>query len=530
MTDLSKTSTEWSRFLEQELAGAFLAPIRELAELRDKYRRERTQVWNLGDRASATPHITALTLAGVNPGTNTTKEGRLYVRFVANGGNWDVNIYKATGGGGGDKVAHVTNVAASSTTALTADNSSGLSGSITLGATITGDVTDRHQLLLCVDYPARLPYIFTGVAGIEDDKFSRAAAERFYARVVDLMTQAIEAGKAAVTEWGISGPGNPIGRGSEFVGVEPGELSEDRPIVDQGSGNVRRLRSGLFPIIARDMEDETDAGERDVIRRVMAATAGDFDDANSGQGTVASHTPSEKAPVARWTFECVRGSDTGNLGREEFAGTAVVTDGSLEAKIELTGLVVEKDWSGPRGFGPIRLRRTYTKTGDGSDENFDPVTTGIMAGETNRNTDEGIVYWLVEANGGNFDFSFFKSSSRIPSQLVAKATNVAADAALNATAQNGSGLTITWTAGSSPNDGDTGTLTCNPFLVENGDGEPDRFTIDTSESSPTTAGLFQKLMGRHFDAALNSDVSGSESISDLAVMVGTFVPFITRDN
>jgi len=98
------------------------------------------------------------------------------------------------------------------------------------------------------------------------------------------------------------------------------------------------------------------------------------------------------------------------------------------------------------------------------------------------------------------------------------------------TEKSGSGLSITWTAGSSPNDGDTGTLTCNPFLVENGDGEPDRFTIDTSESSPTTAGLFQKLMGRHFDAALNSDVSGSESISDLAVMVGTFVPFITRDN
>jgi hypothetical protein len=528
VTDLGKTAAEWDRLLEAELAGAYIAPMREIYELRDKFRRERTQIWNIGDRASATPHITALTLAGVNYGTNTDKEGRLWVRWVADGGNWDINIYKAAGAGGGDLVAHVDALAASGTAALVADNSSGLSGSITIGATIAGDVTDRHQLLVVVDYPARLPYIFTGTAGIEDDKFSRQAAERAYAAIVDRLTACLEDLRAAATEWGIAGPNNPIGRASEFVEEEPTELSSDTAVVDTSSGNVRRLRTGLFPTMAQDMEDETTGGEQDVIRRVVAAAAGVFDAGNSGKGTVASHTPSEKTPAARWTFKCIRGSDTGDLGREEFAGTAVVTDGSLLPPITLSGLIVEKDWSGPNGIGSIRLRRTYAKTGDGSNLNLAAVTTSLFSGENNRNTDNGVLNWKIEANGSNWDVSFFRSASMIPSMLVAKATNVATGAALNATAQNGSGLAITWTVGSAPVAATTGTISCQPFLVENADGKPDQFEIETSETG--TPGLYQKLMGRLFDAALNSDTSGSESISDLAVKVGTFHPFITVDN
>ena len=55
----------------------------------------------------------------------------------------------------------------------------------------------------------------------------------------------------------------------------------------------------------------------------------------------------------------VKGSDTGNLGKEQFDGEFVASDGS-GIRLDFSGLLVEKDWSGPRGFGPIRLRRTYS--------------------------------------------------------------------------------------------------------------------------------------------------------------------------
>ena len=75
----------------------------------ERSRLTRTQVVNFGDRKSATPHITALTLSGVVYGTNTSADGLLYVRFVANGGNWDVSLYTGTGASG--LVGKATNVA-----------------------------------------------------------------------------------------------------------------------------------------------------------------------------------------------------------------------------------------------------------------------------------------------------------------------------------------------------------------------------------------------------------------------------------
>ena len=525
MTNLAKTNAQWTQFLAKEAVGGFFAAPRLLREIRDQFLRSRTQVWMIGDRASATPHITALSFTGVDYGTNTNTEGRLYVRFVANGGNWDVTFYTAAAASG--SVATVTNIAASGTAALVAANSSGLGGSITLGATIVGDITDLHQVLLNVDFPARAVKIWTGAD--EDDQFSRVVYAKACADTVERLNSGIAAWRAAFQRFALTDPpGNVIARGAAFISSQPSQLSSDVAVPDQSSGNVSRRRTGFFPLLADDMADEATGSEQDVVRRVIAAGAGSFDADNTGVGTVASHTPLEKTPVALWTFECVRGSDTGDLGREEFAGSAVVTDGSGQDAILFSGLIVEKDWSGPRGIGSIRLRRTYSKTGDGSNLNLAAVTTSLFDGENNSNTDEGILYWKVVANASNWDYSFYSSSARTSTTLVAQATNVATAAVINATAQNGSGLTVTWTAGSAPVTTTTGTVTCQPFLVENAAGRPDKFTITTSLTG--TAGLIQELAGELFDAQLNSDTSGSETIPDNWAKQGTFAPYLLLEN
>lgn len=516
--DLGKTLVQWKRLLGRELAGLFLCPLREAREGRDKFTLERTQIWNLGDRVSATPHISALTLSGVNYDTNTSVEGRLWVRFVANGGNWDVNFYKAAGAGAGDLVAHVTNLAASGTAALVADNSSGLSGSLTLGGTIAADATDRHQLLIMVDYPARLAKVLTQTDGIEDDIHSRRILTALYARCASLEEQKIAAIIAAMEAWALGDAANPVGRGLDFSNTGETSLVEDVADPD-ASGNVSRSRGGWLYTIKDAMEDETVGGEIDVVRRVVAASAGTFS-GNDGQGAVASHTPREKCLVGTWTFECV--DDT--LGKERFNFNFRATD--RDFSIAGVGPQIKKEWNGPLGFGPITVTRTLTKTDASS--RFTAASTATVTGETSLNTDDGVLYISIVANGANWDISFFSASSRHISTLVAKATNIATSAAFTATEQNASGLNVVWQLSGTVAADATPSLDLNPFKVENANGIRDRFTVATTITG--TPGLIQSMLAEELDAELNSDTSGSESISDDYAKQGTFVPFLAFDN
>ena len=112
MADLAKTDAQYERFLEE--LGALMRIARWVEEIRRRLTRERTQVVNAGDVTSATPHLTGATLTGVDFGANTSDDGKLWLRWVANGGNWDVHLYTAAGASG--EVGTVTNVAASATT------------------------------------------------------------------------------------------------------------------------------------------------------------------------------------------------------------------------------------------------------------------------------------------------------------------------------------------------------------------------------------------------------------------------------
>jgi len=521
VANLAKTQAQWTRLLGREIGSLILAPIREFREIEDKYTLERVQVVNLGDTTSATPHITALTFTGVDQGVNTSTEGRLWARFVANGGNWDVTFYTAAGASGA--VAKATNVAASATGTLVAQNSSGLAGSITLGATIAGDITDKHQVLLFVDYPARLPKVLTQIDGVDADQYSRRILSDAYAQIATKQRECISVMIRAAALYALAGK---TARGNAFSSTAESALSLDVEEPDD-SGNVARLRTGWLSIISDAMEDEATGGEQDVVRRVIAAAAGVFEAGNDGLGAVASHTPLQRCPIGVWSFECVAGADTGDIGRERFDGYFRATD--IDGpQFTFSGLQIDQQWSGPRGFGPITLTRTKSKTNDGSNNVFAAASGAVITGETNSNTSDGDLFVSTVANGSNWDISFFSASSRHSSTLVAKATNIAASAVFTATEQNASGLTVSWTLGGTVSATVNITLELNPFSVENAGGVPDKFTVTTTLSG--SAGLIQEILADEFLAHLNSDASGSESIPDNYAKQGTFVPFLTRDN
>lgn len=519
MANLAKTQTQWTRLVARELCLLMLAPLRESRETIKRYSKERTRIRIFGDRASATVQITALSFIGADYGVNLASDGKLFVRFVANAANWDVTFYTATGGGAGVAVTKATNVAASATGSLVAQNSSGLTGSITLGATIAADVTDLCWVMVHVDYPARLPKVLTQTDGIDDDVYSRTVMTDLYAEIVAAEQRKIAAIRRALSRWALSdGARNQVARGNEFTRSSESVLSSDTESPD-GSGNVARLRDGWFYVLKRAMQDELTGGEQDVVRRVISAAAGVFPTNNKGLGSVAAHTPAEKTPIGRWRFVCV--DDT--LGQERFDGTFKATDS--DDAFTFSGLQVKKNWAGPRGLGTITLARTLTKTNDATDQRFAATSACTVTGETANNTADGELFIAIVANGANWDVSFYSASTQHASKLVAKKTNVAASAAFEATEQNSSGLNVAWTMGGTVTAVTNIVLKLNPFKISNASLVPDEFTIDTTLSG--TAGEIQDLLAEYLDADLNSDPLGSESISDNYAKAGTYDPFLT---
>lgn len=521
MSDLSYTQAQWTRLMRE--TGLWLRHLRKAVEDHDRFFKERVQVVNEGDTTSATPHVTAVTLTGVHYGTNTSELGQLYVRFVANGGNWDVSLYTAAGASG--LVARATNVAASATGALAAQNSSGLSGTVTLGASIAGDVTDKHRLRVFVDHKLEALKIWPSDGTTDDDTGSRAAFNRYLERERSRALDHVDSVVRGLEEWALGADDNPVGRLNAFLLAAESALINESPRTET-SGAVVRIVTGLLERLRLCMQDETDGGEQDIVRRVTAGAAGVFDSGNDGQGSVASHTPQSHCPVGTAYFTCVRGHDTNDGGEESFDGYLAVSGG--DERISFTGLRVKQSWKGPRGFGPITLLRSRTKTSDGGNLILAAASAMTETGENDENTDGGVLYVKTEANGGNWDISFYNSTNRADGDLVAKAENIAASAVFQATERNGSGLTVNWTLGGTVSASSAISVDLNFFAVQNANLVPDRFEVAVSL---TSTGVAAKLIAERLRARINEDTSGSESIPDsLLALVNTFVPYVAVDN
>lgn len=535
MPDLAFSQAEATRFF-REFLTIFLAPIRELRELRDKLTRERTQFRVVTDRASIHHDGATLTLTGIDPGTNTTADAKLYARITGSG-PYTITLYKATGGGGGDAVASGS-ANANATATLTESNSSGLAGTWKFPASVTTTTDDTLIVEIYQDYPARLTKTFTQDGTVEDDGSSRKVAEAAYELAAASVRQAIADILGQLPRFLLSdGTDNPVARGNEFVeAVETALMLDVVDTTRSTDGQIVRYRAGFFERLRLVMQDNTTA--QSVVKRVPSAAAAVFSSDNTGLGAVASHTPLEQCRAMRVIFKCVRGADNGYLGVEAFDVQYKFTDGGKERVVsEPRRLTIGVAFQGQFGFGGsagITLTRTFSKTNDSSHENFvNPSSTApVVTGARNGNTDDGDIHYKITSEGGStYTYEFFKSSSLADSQLVAKATGVAASTAFTADQQRSSGLTIVWTSGSAPaNTNATGKLELNPFRTSNSNGQPDQFEIVVSVAA--SPGLIQTLLAEEFDppARLASATAGSETIEDELLKQGTFPDFLTQDN
>lgn len=456
------------------------------------------------------------TPTGLNPGVNCTKDCKVWIR-VTGAGPYAVDAYKAAGGGGGNKVATIASLAAGATGTLTQANSSGLSFPVTLKNPVTVHNDDQIQVYFSPDVLAQLGVIFDGTD--VDDEYSRTAIKAALTSAVAKLGEIEDALDTAIRKMFLTDPpDNPQAFLNRFLTSKETELIRETVNNPDTAGNLTRTRSGIFERLRQCMKDELTGSTQDVIKRVVAAAAGVPSGDNQGQFQIASHTPLEQCRAARYRFTCT--DDT--IGKARFRLDITPMDGSTENVETITaGPFIKRAYLGPHGFGGtagIKIMPIFTKTGDGSNLYLASLASGwSVDGETKDNTSDGTLWWEITGSGP-YVYSFYKSSSFNTDTLVAQATGVTAGGFLNATPYGASGITIIGTAGSAPAAFATGTFLLNPPRIKNTlAGTADYIEVDVTV---TSTGIISDLFSLFFfdspagGARLNTDVSGSESVSD----------------
>jgi len=460
-----------------------LGKLFELRQHRFRFERGEVRVEDYNDKNSNTSEWV---LYGVNPGVNTDANGEIFIR-VTGAGPYTVKGYTAAGASG--EVFAAAAGAVGDTVAISASSSSGITGTVKLGATVTAETDDVHKIRCFVDYLIRDVQVFNG-----DETYDATLREAVIASnaavaslLKDAEAQLVTVVKTCLTDY-VAARINAASK----VALDKGTDVQD--------GAVSLVIQGILEELRLAMIDNTTP--QTVIQAVIAAGAVAFASGNTGLGSMVTPTMLEKAIPGLLTWRCT--DET--LGAEKFTATHRRSDDGtlIESK---NALYVGKEWKDPDiGVASAILLRTLTKTGDGSNLYLSALSSGwSISGESTANTNSGVLYWSVTNNTGAYwDISFYKSSARLATDLVAKATAIVNGASFTASAQRRSGLTISGVAGSTMAAA-TGTLLLNCFKS----GPPaDTFT---STITRTSSGEIQKFLAELLPEELDWYLKGDSS-------------------
>ena len=518
MPDLGKSDALWLDYFERK--ALIMAGHRYLKEVRDRFRFERTQAILLPVNTVYADDDT-ITLSGVNLGTNTDANGELWVRITESGGTYTISLYTASGASGLVAQGGATQ---GNTATLTAQNSSGLSGTWGVpssAATVTSDILKLSAL---PDFREQARARFDGTLAKDAIELNRFG-DAFEQVASDLLT-AMGRMESLLNAYATGDDR----QAEDFTGLAFDALATESE--SENDGAVTQRRSGYTNVIRQAMADETTGSTQDVQRIAQNSTSGTAGSNNAGSGAIASFTPREHCPAMTVTFTCDEGVESGAVGRERFIVTGKFAG---ESRSELLGIAtVEQSFEGAFGFGPLTITHTFSKTNDGSNDDFVAATSATIANITSEFSDNGDLYVRLSANStnpSNFDIGFYKSQSgatnALTGELVALAENVASGAAFVATQRNSSRIQISWQLGGSESAGSDIVLSYNAFKETNSSGAPDSFTVVTSRSSE---GLVQKTYVDMVERGSLNSTASSPQLPDGLVRRGCFVPYVVLDN
>lgn len=415
--------------------------------------------------------ITSWSLTGAvlgETGRNTDASGRLYVRITANGGNWDIHVYKALAAA--SEVMTATAVAAGATATLAAANSSGLSGTCVLGASPAAIANDTYSLQLYLDWPTYLKQVADGTQA-EDGEIRNA--------VQTLVS------KVGATLKGLVASLNRINEGGAYLqqmrriwqaGAEGDAGFLAKSATADADGTVTVTADGAFERMRYNWAANTTV-QKVAVNTIAAASA---TEQISGGGDIAVTfgTPGPNLEPGLLEAVCVEAT----LPDQKFRVTFTPTDGTGQ-KTGKNLLVVGAVWDDPEipiQISAVNVYALVDTNGDGV-ANLAAASNFSFQGVTSDNTDDGLLYWTITASGGSWIVAFYSDSSR--TLKVAQSPATATGAVFTATPQNRSGLTVTGKVGSGPTTTRTGTMDMQPLKAGTSTTAPDKFTSAITRSA-----------------------------------------------
>ena len=471
-------SAQFDRFLQPARMGSILEEMSNLFLRNTAFVRQDGGYTTAGVRM-----LTAWTLTGVNmsdAGRNVTDGGRLWIRITANAANWDIHVYKATGAA--SEVATATNVAAGAVATLAAANSSGLTGSVTLAATIAALAADTYSLQVFLGYPEMVRQIFNGVHQ-EDGACATALLAEIARMGADLDGMSLRAAGLARTVNMMKQLGRIWVIPAERIQFLTKQATPD-------AGTITVTVDGAFERFRQNWKDN--ATIQKVPVTTIAAAAAAYAATNLGTSAATLGTPGPNLEPGTIQGVCTK---SGPGDETEFEITFTPTDGTGPI-VGRNKLTVGKSWDDADIPVQISLAFGYTKTNDADHTDVAAATsiTGIT-GLTADNSDDGKLYGYVAASGASWIYKFYSASARTAATLVAQSPAIATAAAFTATSMNGSGVQVGWVAGSGPIDADVFEIDQDPHKAGTSTTPPDQFTIAITRSA---LGWVQDLARRYY--------------------------------
>lgn len=508
MSNHALGQTAWNKLMRR--IGFMLGVIKRL---RDQERffdasRGRTQIREENDTLAST---SLWTLSGVQIGTNTDDDGVLYVR-ITDGSPNTVDLYKAAGGSGGDKVATGTG-SDGATVTLSASNSSGLTGTVKLATIGASETSDLHRLRVYPDLAVRARVLFDGTE--QEDGAILASALDASERSKALVAASIAYWQTALTtflqtEW------------ARIMKSATRTTSAISRATLSDNGTISTVFTGLLEDGRANMADETSPAAQTVLARTVTPASATYHASNQGKGALlATPTMEEWARAGLVRMTCV----SATIGQELFELTQVET-ATAKSFTALNKLRINKVFADPQlGIRTMKLLRTWAFTGATADFNT-TQSNWSLTGETSTNTNDGVIYLKVTGSTGAWIVSGYSSSTYSTASKVFASEAGAAAATVNFSESNGSGLSGYLKIGTAPTTGNTGALNLQTWRTQrSADGKPDEITFDVAV---TRGGEFQERVAELFGYALNSTAS-SPTISDSYVSACTFPAYEVVD-
>jgi len=349
------------------------------------YRDRRTQVLEEFEQAAL---LSAWVLNGVDIGVNTEETAELFVNATVVGPNVTVDLFRDAAKAAPDRVATGV-VAFPGTIALTAVNASGMTGSVvagTFGASDTDIVLNVIQdlnLLISNTFP---------IENTEDDK-SATAFKTYVSATLETDARTalgglIEQFRTALTTWLKKRTTAP-----ETV-ASKGVIAYDHATA-AGAITVN-LEEGMSPWLADAMGDGTVAAIQTILKNTVTLGALVDDADNFGDIVLGSTSSREHALSGMIRLTCV--DET--VGSERFSVEHLLSEPRADGIDILTGAneaTIKKAWTdGLIGVTFTPNRGSIVESGDDGAM----MANYIVTGETDANTDFGVIYFRVTRNAG----------------------------------------------------------------------------------------------------------------------------------